>query len=57
LSGGNDVFTSYAAGFGYRPRPRLRLSINGNFAQRRSDLSAARVYDNRRIYGTVAWGI
>jgi len=57
FSGGNDVFTSYAAGFGYRPRPRLRFSINGNFAQRHSEVSAVRVYDNHRIYATVAWGV
>ena len=37
---------------GYRPRPRLRFSINGNFAQRHSEVSAVRVYDNHRIYAT-----
>jgi Putative beta-barrel porin 2 len=56
FDGGHDVFTSYAAGFGYHPRPRLRLSLNGNFAQRRSELAAARGYDNHRIYASVTWG-
>ena len=52
----DDTYTSYEPSFGYRIRPRLRASLNGIFAQRRSQVSADRAFDSNRVYGTVTWG-
>lgn len=52
----NDTYTSYDTSFGYRIRQRLRVSINGTFSRRRSEVSPDRAYDSNRVYGTVTWG-
>jgi hypothetical protein len=51
-----DTYIDYSAGFGYRPRPRLRLGIAGDWVSRASQTSADRIFENNRIYGTLTWG-
>jgi hypothetical protein len=57
ISGTQDTYFSYSAGAGYRPGRNLRLGITGDWFQRHSQTSAARGFENNRIYGTLTWGI
>lgn len=52
----DDIYTSYDGAFGYRITPRLRVSVNGTFTRRTSQISPDRAYDSNRVYGTVNWG-
>jgi len=52
-----DIYFTYSAGAGYRPGRNLRLGIAGDWFRRDSQTSAARAYENNRIYGTLTWGI
>jgi hypothetical protein len=52
----DDIYTNYDGAFGYRITPRLRVSVNGTFSRRTSQISADRAYDSNRVYGTVNWG-
>ena len=54
---GDDTLTSYGAGFGYRIRERLRIGINADWTERKSELSDDRGYTARRIYASLTWGV
>ncbi|HET7694607.1 MAG TPA: outer membrane beta-barrel protein [Vicinamibacterales bacterium] len=53
---GNDTFSTYGGGLGYRLRDQLRLGINAEWSGRDSELSLDREYRNRRIFASVTWG-
>jgi len=54
---GDDTLTSYGGGFGYRIRERLRIGINADWTERRSELSDDRGYTARRIFASLTWGV
>jgi hypothetical protein len=54
---GDDVYTTYGAGFGYHLRPHFRLGVQGDWSTRDSQRDSSRGYRNRKIYGTLTWGI
>ena len=54
---GDDTYASYGAGFGYRPRKRIRFGVQGDWAQRDSERAVDRGYTNHRIFGTLTWGL
>jgi Putative beta-barrel porin 2 len=54
---GDDVYTTYGAGVGYRLRPQFRLGVQADWLTRDSQRDSSRGYRNRKIYGTLTWGI
>lgn len=52
----NDTYTAYGGGFGYTLRDNLRIGLNAEWSQRRSDRDSARNFDNRRIFASMTWG-
>ena len=53
---GDDIYSSYGGGLGYRIRELLRLGVNIEWSGRDSQLSDDREYRNRRIFASVTWG-
>lgn len=54
---GDDTFTNYGAGVGYRIRDRARIGINADWSHRASEISFERTYRNRRVFASVTWGV
>jgi hypothetical protein len=54
---GDDTYASYGAGFGYRPRKRIRFGVQGDWARRDSQRAVDRRYTNHRIFGILTWGL
>jgi hypothetical protein len=52
----DDTYSSYDTSLGYRIRQRLRVSINGTFSRRRSQVSVDRAFNSNRVYANVTWG-
>jgi hypothetical protein len=53
---GDDVYTAYGAGVGYRIRQRFRVGLNADWSHRKSDRAAERAFRNNRLFATVTWG-
>lgn len=53
---GDDTYTGYGGGFGYRPIERLRVGINAAWSRRNSRLGSDREFKNRRIFASATWG-
>lgn len=53
---GDDTFTSYGGGVGYRVREHFRLGLNMEWSHRDSELSVEREYRSRRIFASMTWG-
>jgi len=55
-TGGDDNYSAYTAGLGYRIARHIRAAVNGDWQRRRSVRAANRQFDNNRVYGSLTWG-